>query len=438
MRASVYSLILLFFSCLLHLSKSQPFLGVNYGLTADNLPPPSASAKLLQSTTFQKVRLYGSDPAVIKALANTGIEIVIGASNGDVPGLASDPSFARSWVETNVVPYYPASKIVLIAVGNEITSFGDNSLMSQLLPAMKNVQTALEAASLGGGKIKVSTVHIMSVLAGSDPPSTAVFKPEHADILKGLLEFNSETGSPFAVNPYPFFAYQDDRRPETLAYCLFQANPGRVDPNSNLKYMNMFDAQVDAVYSALNSMGFKDVEIMVAETGWPYKGDPEEAGATVENARAYNKNLIAHLKSGSGTPLMPGRVIDTYLFALYDENLKPGKGSERAFGLFRPDLTMTYDIGLTKTTNYNQTSMAPLSPTRPRLPPAAAPTRQTLPSPPQMILPSPVTPSDKNSGQTDVHNSTPRSASLAHICRSLSISASMFFVSVLYALIILL
>nr|BAE99425.1 beta-1,3-glucanase-like protein [Arabidopsis thaliana] len=244
MRASVYSLILLFFSCLLHLSKSQPFLGVNYGLTADNLPPPSASAKLLQSTTFQKVRLYGSDPAVIKALANTGIEIVIGASNGDVPGLASDPSFARSWVETNVVPYYPASKIVLIAVGNEITSFGDNSLMSQLLPAMKNVQTALEAASLGGGKIKVSTVHIMSVLAGSDPPSTAVFKPEHADILKGLLEFNSETGSPFAVNPYPFFAYQDDRRPETLAYCLFQANPGRVDPNSNLKYMNMFDAQV--------------------------------------------------------------------------------------------------------------------------------------------------------------------------------------------------
>lgn len=114
--------------------------------------------------------------------------------------------------------------------------------------------------------------------------------------------------------------------------------------------------KVDAVYSALNSMGFKDVEIMVAETGWPYKGDPEEAGATVENARAYNKNLIAHLKSGSGTPLMPGRVIDTYLFALYDENLKPGKGSERAFGLFRPDLTMTYDIGLTKTTNYNQVS----------------------------------------------------------------------------------
>ena len=34
--------------------------------------------------------------------------------------------------------------------------------------------------------------------------------------------------------------------------------------------MNMFDAQVDAVRSALNSMGFKNVEIVVAETGWPF------------------------------------------------------------------------------------------------------------------------------------------------------------------------
>ncbi|CAA7041680.1 unnamed protein product [Microthlaspi erraticum] len=431
MVASVYPLILLFF-CLhaLHLSKSQPFIGVNYGQVANNLPPPSATVKLLQSTTIQKVRLYGSDPAVIKALANTGIEIVI--ANNDVPGLASDPNIARSWVQTNVVPYYQASKIILIAVGNEVTNFGDRNLMSQLLPAMRNVQTALEALSLGG-KIKVTTVHTMSVLGQSDPPSAGVFGA-HADILKGLLEFNSETGSPFMINPYPFFAYQDDPRPDTLAFCLFQANPGRVDANSKIKYMNMFDAQVDAVHSALSAMGFKDVEIVVAETGWPYKGDPNEAGATLENAKAYNKNLIAHLKSMAGTPLMPGKVVDTYLFALFDENLKPGKGSERAFGLFQPDLTMSYDVGLTRTNN--QTSMAPQSPI-PRFPPAAAPTRQTLPAPPQMILPSPTSPSDKNSGQTDVHNSTPRSASLAHLCCSISILTTMLFVSInLYAFII--
>lgn len=107
--------------------------------------------------------------------------------------------------------------------------------------------------------------------------------------------------------------------------------------------------QLDAVRSALNALGgFKDVEIMVAETGWAYRGDSNEVGTSVENARAYNGNLIAHLRSMVGTPLMPGKSVDTYIFALYDENLKPGPTSERAFGLFYPNLTMTYDVGLSK------------------------------------------------------------------------------------------
>ena len=57
---------------------SQSFIGINYGQVADKLPPPPSTANLLQSTSIQKVRLYGSDPAIIKALANTGIGIVIG------------------------------------------------------------------------------------------------------------------------------------------------------------------------------------------------------------------------------------------------------------------------------------------------------------------------------------------------------------------------
>ena len=87
---------------------------------------------------------------------------------------------------------------------------------------------------------------------------------------------------------------------------------------------------------------------MVAETGWPYKGDSNEVGTSIENAKAFNGNLIARLRSMVGTPLMPGKSIDTYLFALYDEDLKPGPTSERSFGLFKPDLTMTYDVGLAK------------------------------------------------------------------------------------------
>lgn len=121
---------------------------------------------------------------------------------------------------------------------------------------------------------------------------------------------------------------------------------------------NLVCVQLDAVRSALNALGFKNVEIGVAETGWPYKGDSTEVGPSVENAKGYVGNLVTHLRSLVGTPLMPGKSVDTYLFALYDEDLKPGPTSERSFGLFRPDLTMTFDAGLSKMVSANYSLVA--------------------------------------------------------------------------------
>ncbi|XP_004507424.1 glucan endo-1,3-beta-glucosidase 7 [Cicer arietinum] len=338
----------------LYFADSQSFIGVNYGQVADNLPSPDATAGLLKSTTIGKVRLYGADPAIIKALANSGIGIVIGAANGDIPSLASNPNSATQWVNSNVLPYYPASNITLITVGNEVMTSGDNGLISQLLPAIQNVQNALNSVSLGG--IKVSTVHSMAVLTQSDPPSSGSFDPALQDTLKQLLEFQKDNKSPFTINPYPFFAYQSDPRSETLAFCLFQPNSGRVDSGNGKLYTNMFDAQVDAVHSALGAMGFEEIEIVVAETGWPSRGDNNEIGPSVENAKAYNGNLITHLRSLVGTPLMPAKSIDTYIFGLYDEDLKPGPGSERAFGLYKIDLTVAYDVGLDKSTQKSPSS----------------------------------------------------------------------------------
>lgn len=225
------------------LTESQSFIGVNYGQVADNLPPPPVTANLLKSTTIGKVRLYGADGAIIQALAGTGIGIVIGAANSEIPALASDPNAATGWVNSNVILYYPASNITLITIGNEVMMTMDQGLISQLLPAMRNVQNALNSASLGG-KVRVSTVHSMAVLSQSDPPSSGLFNPVFQDPLRGLLAFQKDNGSPFTVNPYPFFAYQSDPRPETLAFCLFQPNSGRIDSGNGIKYMNMFDAQV--------------------------------------------------------------------------------------------------------------------------------------------------------------------------------------------------
>ncbi|XP_059647687.1 glucan endo-1,3-beta-D-glucosidase isoform X2 [Cornus florida] len=368
MKSSLFFFLLSLSLQLFYFANAQSFIGINYGQVADNLPPPTSTAKLLQTTTIGKVRLYGADPAIIKALANTGIGIVIGTSNGDIPGLAGDPNFAGQWVSSNVLAYYPASNIITVTIGNEVITSGDQTLISQLLPAMQNVQNALNAASLGG-KVKVSTVHSMAVLTQSEPPSAGAFNPGFGDTLRAMLAFQRANGSPFMINPYPFFAYQSDPRPETLAFCLFQPNSGRVDSGNGINYMNMFDAQVDAVRSALNAMGFNDIEIVVAETGWPYKGDSNEVGPSVDNAKAYVGNLINHLRTMVGTPLMPSKSVDTYIFALYDEDLKPGPASERSFGLFKPDLSMTYDVALSKNGQTPPTPVTPITPPTPVTPP---------------------------------------------------------------------
>ncbi|KAJ1293838.1 hypothetical protein BS78_01G099700 [Paspalum vaginatum] len=351
---------------------SQSFIGINYGDVADNLPPPSSTARLVQSTTITKVRLYGTDPAVVSAFAGTSVSLLLGAANGDIANLASSPAAAAAWVAAHLPASSPA--VTAVSVGNEVL-FADASLAAQLVPAMQNLYDALPPNS----SVKVSTVNAMDVLASSDPPSSGAFKPELATALDPLLAFLSKTGSPFLINPYPYFAYLSDPRPETLAFCLFQPNAGRPDAGSGLTYNNMFDAMVDAVRAALDAKGYKDVEIVVAETGWPHKGDADEAGATVENARAFVSGLVSHLRSLAGTPRVPGKSVETYIFALYDEDLKPGKASERYFGLFQTSLTQTYPTGLLR----NGTA---------GLGPAMAPTTSGKPAAAPSLMPTPVQP----------------------------------------------
>ncbi|XP_051113575.1 glucan endo-1,3-beta-glucosidase 14-like [Andrographis paniculata] len=317
-------------------------VGINYGQIANNLPSPPRVAYLLSLLNITRVKLYDADPNVLSAFANTGVEFTIGLGNEHLQAV-TDPSQARSWIEQHVHPYISQTKITCIAVGNEVLTGNDTQLMSYLLPAMQSVNDALLNS---GQQISVTTAHSYGILSTSFPPSSGAFQQNLAEYIRPILEFHRRTGSPFTINAYPFFAYKDNPDGVSLSYALFQPSSGMIDPSTNLRYDNMLYAQVDAVYSAIKAAGFDDIRVQVSETGWPSKGDPDEAGATPENAKLYNGNLVRRIQQNQGTPAKPSVPIDIYVFALFNENQKFGPASERNYGLYYPNGTPVYNIGL--------------------------------------------------------------------------------------------
>ncbi|MFS7971111.1 putative glucan endo-1,3-beta-D-glucosidase [Helianthus anomalus] len=320
--------------------------GVNYGRIADNIPHPESVVTLMKAAKIMNTRIFDADHEVLKAFKGSGIEIMVGLGNEFLRDISVNEDRAMNWVKENVEPFLPGTRIVGIAVGNEILGGGDQELWEVLLPAVKNVYNALDRLQLAG-KVQVSSPHSAAVFATSYPPSAGAFKESVMPYMKPLLDFFSQIKSPFYINTYPFLAYISDPDHIDLNYALFKKNPGIYDQKTNLHYDNMFEAQIDASYAALEKAGYENMEVIVSETGWASHGDPNEAAATVSNARTYNYNLRKRLLKKKGTPYRPKRVVKAYVFAMFNENLKPGPTSERNFGLFKADGSISYSIGFT-------------------------------------------------------------------------------------------
>ncbi|KAL5668372.1 hypothetical protein ACJX0J_020593, partial [Zea mays] len=311
-------------------------IGVNYGQIANNLPSPAQVSWLLRSMRVSKVKLYDADPNVLRAFLGTGVEFVVGIGNEYVPAMVS-PAAAQAWLQQHVVPYLRSgARITCVTVGNEVFKGNDTALQAAVLPAMQSVHRALGALGLQG-RINVTTAHSLDVMGVSFPPSAGAFAPAALAHLQPFLSFLSATRSPFLINCYPYFAYKDDPARVPLDYVLFRPNAGVADARTGLRYDNMLYAQ---------GLGYTDVEVKVSETGWPSRGDADEPGATPEYAGTYIRNLLQRIEMKQGTPLRPATPVDVYVFALFNENLKPGPASERNYGLFYPDGTPVYNVGL--------------------------------------------------------------------------------------------
>lgn len=320
-------------------------IGISYGRVANNLPDPPQVVALLRSRGVTGVKIYDAAHDVLSAFANSGIGLSVAVTNQEVPVVANSQAAANGWVQDNIRAFVGATSIISIGVGNEYLADGSND-SSKLLPAMQNIQSALESQGLGS--IKVSTPHSFTVMGPSFPPSAGAFKDENINVMRGILEFLRQKGSPFMVNIYPFFTYRDPNNNINLDFALFNPNAPPVSDSGNGRtYSNLFDAQVDSVFAAMSRLGYSDVPLLVTESGWASAGGG--LGATVENAKTYNNNLVQHVLRG-GTPLRPDARIPTFIFALFNENLKGGDPIENNFGLFFPNEQPVYDINLSPAT----------------------------------------------------------------------------------------
>ena len=306
-------------------------------MLGNNLPSAREVIELYKSHNIRRMRLYDPNPEALQALRGSNIEVMLGAPNLDLQKLAN-PSEAQSWVKVNVLSYWPSVRFRYIAVGNEVSPVnGGTAGMAQfVLPALVNVFNAIRSAGLQD-QIRVSTAIDMTLIGNSFPPSAGAFRGDVRSYLDPIIGHLAWARTPLLANIYTYFSYVGNPRDISLPYSIF-TSPSPVIWDQGRGYQNLFDAMLDSLYSALENAGQHSVDVVVSESGWPSAGG---FGTSVDNARTYLSNLIRHVQGG--TPKRPGKAIETYLFAMFDENRKEPE-LEKHFGLFSPNKQAKYPL----------------------------------------------------------------------------------------------
>lgn len=134
------------------LSAVTSALGVNYGTLGKLRPPKEVVDFIKTKTIIDSVKIFDASPDILRALAGTEIDVTIMVPNANITAMVN-VDYARQWVAANVLPFSQKTKIKYICVGNEILLSNDGNLISNLIPAMQNLDKVLKACGLISMKV---------------------------------------------------------------------------------------------------------------------------------------------------------------------------------------------------------------------------------------------------------------------------------------------
>ncbi|MQL95824.1 hypothetical protein Taro_028508 [Colocasia esculenta] len=324
-------------------------VGVVYSMSTAGLPPPKQVADALVDAGVSRVLLIDTYPEGIAAFNGTPFHITIGVNNSVLPLLAANRSEAIRWIGDHIIG--PNVAVGTISVGHDLLSTYI-ALYKYLLPALRNLQAAFTTMGLD---MSLTTSCSYDIICPGFPPSEAHFNSSVAEThVMPLMEFLTETSSPFLIQLYPFKLYNSDVIPRaSTGLATFDSRPGifLTDPKTGLVYQNMFDAMVDATVAALDKLGYPDIRVVVAGTGWPSEGTDDQPEASPVIAAEYTERLVSRLSSGAGTPALPDVTPVAYIFSLFDGPMVAGMPTAWNWGIWTKDMQQKYIVDFASAAN---------------------------------------------------------------------------------------
>jgi exo-beta-1,3-glucanase (GH17 family) len=270
------------------------------------------------------IKIYGNTPNIPEVLAaarTAHLQVALGTTNDQI-NTFQQASAAESYVDGTVCPY--ADVIKLLIIGNEVDFKDSGANFGAIVPAMTNVERALQDDGLN---IPVTTTTLTTSTIKSYPPACSEFDPAYRQNESALFSHLASRGSFVLVDIYPYITFRNDQQSGqnhiSLDYALGKQSVDITDPGdcgaAPVTEPSLFRAQYDAYKAAVKDLGYASVPVYIGEIGWAHHG------SLVKDSQG---NLIASPKNQADfihnyTNYVKANNIPSFLFEMYDENLKP-------------------------------------------------------------------------------------------------------------------